>query len=136
MQGVEKGHNALIPCRAIGDPEPQIYWLRDTVPVDMTNPRYSLYQGGKIWFLSKKFSNFFFLILASLKILKAQDEDEGSYECVAENKYGTAYSEIASLHVRSKLSRIDFACIYYYFIFSLNSSCCKTIFFNSTGKCL
>mgnify|MGYP002714422384 FL=1 len=46
MQGVEKGHNALLPCRAVGDPEPQIYWLRDTIPVDMTNPRYSLYQGG------------------------------------------------------------------------------------------
>lgn len=50
MQGVEKGHNALLPCRSVGDPEPQIYWLRDAIPVDMTNPRYSLYQGGKIVF--------------------------------------------------------------------------------------
>nr|XP_046909116.1 tyrosine-protein phosphatase Lar-like isoform X4 [Dermatophagoides farinae] len=85
MQGVEKGHNALLPCRAVGDPEPQIYWLRDTIPVDMTNPRYSLYQG------------------ASLKILQAQEVDEGPYECVAENKVGTAYSEMASLHVRIRV---------------------------------
>nr|XP_027202384.1 tyrosine-protein phosphatase Lar-like isoform X2 [Dermatophagoides pteronyssinus] len=85
MQGVEKGHNALLPCRSIGDPEPQIYWLRDAIPVDMTNPRYSLYQG------------------ASLKILQAQEVDEGPYECVAENKIGTAYSEMASLHVRIRV---------------------------------
>lgn len=63
MQGVEKGHNALLPCRSIGDPEPQIYWLRDAIPVDMTNPRYSLYQGGKIVFFSSIFSFFFRLII-------------------------------------------------------------------------
>ncbi|UXI17727.1 RING finger protein 11 [Sarcoptes scabiei] len=51
----------------------------------MTNPRYSLYQG------------------ASLKILQAQEMDEGQYECIAENKAGTAYSEIASLHVRIRV---------------------------------
>lgn len=87
MQGVEKGRNALIPCKASGEPEPTITWLRDMMPLDMTKPRYSIYQG------------------ASLQILSAQSEDEGQYECVAENKVGTAYSDMASLYVKSKCCR-------------------------------
>ena len=45
MQGVEKGRSALIPCRAEGDPEPTVSWIKDMVPIDMSNPRYSFYQG-------------------------------------------------------------------------------------------
>lgn len=33
--------------------------------------------------------------------MQAQEEDQGQYECVASNKFGTAYSELASLNVRS-----------------------------------
>ncbi|KAG0420671.1 hypothetical protein HPB47_003360, partial [Ixodes persulcatus] len=32
---------------AEGDPEPRLSWLRDDVPVDMSNPRYSLVSGGE-----------------------------------------------------------------------------------------
>jgi len=50
MQGVEKGRSALIPCKAEGDSADDvgltISWLKDMVPIDMSNPRYSFYQGG------------------------------------------------------------------------------------------
>lgn len=45
MQGVERGRSALIPCSAEGDPEPTILWFKDMVPIDLSNPRYSMYQG-------------------------------------------------------------------------------------------
>lgn len=45
-----------------------------------------------------------FISTASLKINDAQEEDQGPYECIAENKVGTAYSEQATLYVKSKLS--------------------------------
>ena len=51
MQGVEKGRTALIPCRVTGDPEPNITWLKDMMPIDMSKPRYSMYQGGLLLWL-------------------------------------------------------------------------------------
>ena len=47
IQGVEKGRNALLPCRAEGIPPPTIRWLKSYIPVDMSEPRYSLVQGCK-----------------------------------------------------------------------------------------
>lgn len=41
-------------------------------------------------------------LLASLQIINAEEADQGHYECVAENKIGTAYSDPAALYVRSK----------------------------------
>lgn len=88
MQGVEKGRNALIPCKVSGNPEPAVTWLKDTMPLDTTKPRISIYQG------------------ASLQIQNAQEEDQGQYECVAANSVGTAYSDMATLYVRSKFTFI------------------------------
>ncbi|KAG8191089.1 hypothetical protein JTE90_008401 [Oedothorax gibbosus] len=82
IQGVEKGRNALLPCRAEGDPTPTIRWLKSYIPVDMTEPRYSLVQGS------------------SLQIVEAEEDDQGSYECVADNIKGTAVSGPATLYVR------------------------------------
>lgn len=82
MQGVEKGRNAILPCEIDGYPEPSIRWLKDMIPLDMTNPRYSIVQK------------------ASLQIVDAQEEDQGSYECVGENAAGTAFSNMATLYVR------------------------------------
>ncbi|KAF8795429.1 Tyrosine-protein phosphatase Lar like protein [Argiope bruennichi] len=45
IQGVEMGRNALLPCRAEGTPQPTIRWLKSYIPVDMSDPRYSLVQG-------------------------------------------------------------------------------------------
>ncbi|XP_042145434.1 tyrosine-protein phosphatase Lar [Ixodes scapularis] len=82
MQAVERNRSALLPCQAEGDPEPWISWLHNEVPVNMSNPRYSLVSGG------------------SLQISDAQEEDQGNYECIAENSVGTAISPIARLYVR------------------------------------
>ena len=105
MQGVEKGRNALIPCKVNGEPEPIVTWLKDMVPIDMTKPRYSIYQGSMLLFYASyfPFNSLCFLITvtASLQIISAQEEDQGQYECAAENDKGTAYSELATLHVRS-----------------------------------
>lgn len=114
MQGVEKGRNALIPCRVTGDPEPTITWLKDMMPIDMSKPRYSMYQG------------------ASLQILSAQEEDQGQYECVASNGAGTAYSELATLFVRSKFVSLLF--LKFYLIVSFFSSNRRPLLLNSTRE--
>ncbi|XP_065307703.1 tyrosine-protein phosphatase Lar-like isoform X3 [Dermacentor albipictus] len=82
LQGVERNRSALLPCKAEGDPEPKLSWLRNDIPVDMSNPRYSLAAAG------------------SLQIFDAQEEDQGNYECIAENSVGTAISPMATLFVR------------------------------------
>ncbi|XP_022645434.1 receptor-type tyrosine-protein phosphatase F-like isoform X4 [Varroa destructor] len=86
MQGIERNRSAILPCRAEGDPEPTISWLHNDVPVDLNNPRYQLINGG------------------SLQISNAQEEDQGNYECVAENGVGTQVSPMATLYV--KLRRV------------------------------
>jgi hypothetical protein len=40
----------------------------------------------------------------SLQILESQENDQGKYECVAENSAGTEYSQSAQLYVRGKLN--------------------------------
>ncbi|KAF8786934.1 Receptor-type tyrosine-protein phosphatase like protein [Argiope bruennichi] len=82
MQGIEKGRSAILPCQAEGDPEPNIKWLKNMIPLDMTIPRYSLHQGS------------------SLQISDAEEEDQGNYECMAENIHGSALSVMATLFVR------------------------------------
>ncbi|GFU37481.1 tyrosine-protein phosphatase Lar [Nephila pilipes] len=82
IQGVEKGRNALLPCRAEGHPTPTIRWLKSYAPVDLSDPRYSLVQGS------------------SLQIMETEEDDQGSYECVADNEKGTAVSGPATLYVR------------------------------------
>lgn len=37
---VEKGRTHLLECGASGIPEPSISWIRDMVPVNLSNPRY------------------------------------------------------------------------------------------------
>ncbi|KAH7935119.1 hypothetical protein HPB52_004363 [Rhipicephalus sanguineus] len=90
LQGVERNRSALLPCKAEGDPEPRLSWLRNDIPVDMSNPRYSLAAAGK-WTLFR-----------SLQIFDAQEEDQGNYECIAENSVGTAISPMATLFVRGR----------------------------------
>ncbi|KFM66888.1 Tyrosine-protein phosphatase Lar, partial [Stegodyphus mimosarum] len=79
MQGIEKGRSALLPCQVEGDPEPTVKWLKDMIPLDMTIPRFSLVQGY------------------SLQITDAEEEDQGNYECMAENIHGSALSVMGTL---------------------------------------
>ncbi|XP_028966965.1 tyrosine-protein phosphatase Lar [Galendromus occidentalis] len=82
MQGVERNRSAVLQCMASGEPEPTISWLHNDVPVDLNNPRFQLVNGG------------------ALQISHAQEEDQGNYECVAENTVGTQISPMATLYVK------------------------------------
>ncbi|XP_067679322.1 tyrosine-protein phosphatase Lar-like isoform X10 [Haliotis asinina] len=82
LKSVEKGHNAIMQCESAGTPEPAILWLKDHVPVDMTDPRITLLDSGY------------------LQIQNSQESDAGRYECVAENDVGVAYSYAAMLYVK------------------------------------
>lgn len=42
LKAVEKGHSAIMSCNVQGDPTPKVVWLRDLMPVDMSNRRYSI----------------------------------------------------------------------------------------------
>ncbi|KOC68733.1 Tyrosine-protein phosphatase Lar [Habropoda laboriosa] len=44
---VEMGHNAVLPCTAVGSPAPIVSWVRDMLPIDTTNPRYKVLESGK-----------------------------------------------------------------------------------------
>ncbi|XP_034939072.1 tyrosine-protein phosphatase Lar isoform X2 [Chelonus insularis] len=79
---VEMGHNTLLLCSAVGSPPPIISWVRDMIPVNTSNPRYSVLESG------------------ALQIEASEVEDQGHYECVANNTVGTAYSEAIQLYVR------------------------------------
>ena len=82
LKAVEKGRSIVMMCAASGNKTPEIMWLKDFLPVNMSNPRFNLLPAG------------------SLQIKDSQEEDEGKYECVAENQRGVAYSYGANLYVR------------------------------------
>lgn len=44
---VEMGHNAVLLCAAVGSPPPIISWVRDMLPIDTSNPRYTVLETGK-----------------------------------------------------------------------------------------
>ncbi|KAJ9585761.1 hypothetical protein L9F63_002456, partial [Diploptera punctata] len=80
---VEIGHNAVLLCSAVGTPSPRISWVRDMLPVDPNkNSRYSILDTG------------------ALQISSSEEEDQGKYECVAENVVGTEYSHSTMLYVK------------------------------------
>jgi hypothetical protein len=47
MKVVETGRNAILVCEATGDPQPNIYWVKDTIRLK-PNPRYSILEQGKL----------------------------------------------------------------------------------------
>ncbi|XP_046660340.1 tyrosine-protein phosphatase Lar isoform X6 [Homalodisca vitripennis] len=83
---VEIGHNAVLVCSAAGSPPPRITWVREMVPVDTANnPRYTVLESGRP---------------GALQITNSMEEDQGKYECVAENSVGTEYSHSTMLYVK------------------------------------
>ncbi|XP_060521097.1 tyrosine-protein phosphatase Lar isoform X3 [Cylas formicarius] len=79
---VEIGHNTMLNCAATGNPGPKITWLKNMLPINISNnPRYSIRDG-------------------SLQIRNSEEKDHGKYECVAENSIGTDYSKSALLYVK------------------------------------
>ncbi|XP_031234286.1 receptor-type tyrosine-protein phosphatase F isoform X12 [Mastomys coucha] len=90
LKVVEKGRTATMLCAAGGNPDPEISWFKDFLPVD---PAAS---NGRIKQLRSGGSP----IRGALQIESSEESDQGKYECVATNSAGTRYSAPANLYVR------------------------------------
>jgi len=47
LKAVEKGHNTVMLCSATGNPEPSILWLKNHIPVDLSDGRIVLLHTGQ-----------------------------------------------------------------------------------------
>ena len=47
LKAVEKDRNTVMVCKAEGNPDPTIIWLKDLIPVDLSDPRLQLLQTGE-----------------------------------------------------------------------------------------
>uniref|UniRef100_A0A8C2Z424 Receptor-type tyrosine-protein phosphatase F n=1 Tax=Cyclopterus lumpus TaxID=8103 RepID=A0A8C2Z424_CYCLU len=84
LKVVERTRTATMLCAASGNPDPEIYWFKDFLPVDIgsSNGRIKQLRSG------------------ALQIENSEESDQGKYECVAVNSAGTRYSAPANLYVR------------------------------------
>ncbi|XP_074507982.1 receptor-type tyrosine-protein phosphatase F isoform X16 [Sebastes fasciatus] len=84
LKVVEKTRTATMLCAASGNPDPEITWFKDMLPVDISS------SNGRIKQLRS----------GALQIENSEESDQGKYECVAMNSAGTRYSSPANLYVR------------------------------------
>ncbi|XP_062336829.1 receptor-type tyrosine-protein phosphatase F-like isoform X2 [Osmerus eperlanus] len=89
LKVVEKTRTAIMLCAASGNPDPEISWFKDFLPVDINS------SNGRIKQLRS----------GALQIENSEEMDQGKYECVAMNSAGTRYSAPANLYVRMSLLR-------------------------------
>jgi len=47
LKAVEKDRNTVMVCKAEGNPDPTVMWLKDFIPVDLSDPRLQLLQTGE-----------------------------------------------------------------------------------------
>ncbi|XP_061834825.1 receptor-type tyrosine-protein phosphatase F isoform X10 [Nerophis lumbriciformis] len=90
LKVVERTRTAIMLCAASGNPDPEISWFKDMLPVDIStsNGRIrQLHSGGTP-------------IRGALQIENSEESDQGKYECIATNSAGTRYSAPANLYVR------------------------------------
>ncbi|XP_040534329.1 receptor-type tyrosine-protein phosphatase F isoform X19 [Gallus gallus] len=86
LKVVEKARTATMLCAASGNPDPEISWFKDFLPVDTAT------SNGRIKQLRS----------GALQIENSEESDQGKYECVATNSAGTRYSAPANLYVRDQ----------------------------------
>uniref|UniRef100_A0A3Q2EEH8 Receptor-type tyrosine-protein phosphatase delta n=1 Tax=Cyprinodon variegatus TaxID=28743 RepID=A0A3Q2EEH8_CYPVA len=84
LKVVERSRTATMLCAASGNPDPEITWFKDFLPVNTSN------NNGRIKQLRS----------GALQIEMSEEGDQGKYECVATNSDGTRYSTPANLYVR------------------------------------
>ncbi|XP_078241141.1 receptor-type tyrosine-protein phosphatase delta isoform X24 [Pogona vitticeps] len=89
LKVVERTRTATMLCAASGNPDPEITWFKDFLPVDTSN-------NGRI----KQLRSGGTPIRGALQIESSEESDQGKYECVATNSAGTRYSAPANLYVR------------------------------------
>ncbi|XP_041435756.1 receptor-type tyrosine-protein phosphatase S isoform X9 [Xenopus laevis] len=93
LKVVERTRTATMLCAASGNPDPEITWFKDFLPVDPAS------SNGRIKQLrSETFENT--PIRGALQIENSEETDQGKYECVATNSAGVRYSSPANLYVR------------------------------------
>ncbi|XP_029107833.1 receptor-type tyrosine-protein phosphatase delta isoform X15 [Scleropages formosus] len=93
LKVVERTRTATMLCAASGNPDPDITWFKDFLPVNTSN------NNGRIKQLrSESFGGT--PIRGALQIEHSEESDQGKYECVATNNDGTRYSAPANLYVR------------------------------------
>nr|XP_008164930.1 receptor-type tyrosine-protein phosphatase F isoform X22 [Chrysemys picta bellii] len=92
LKVVEKARTATMLCAASGNPDPEISWFKDFLPVDTaaSNGRIKQLRSGGT------------PIRGALQIENSEESDQGKYECVATNSAGTRYSAPANLYVRDQ----------------------------------
>ncbi|NXH15845.1 PTPRD phosphatase, partial [Bucco capensis] len=93
LKVVERTRTATMLCAASGNPDPEISWFKDFLPVDTSN------NNGRIKQLRSE-SIGGTPIRGALQIELSEESDQGKYECVATNTAGTRYSAPANLYVR------------------------------------
>ncbi|XP_071026176.1 receptor-type tyrosine-protein phosphatase S isoform X4 [Oncorhynchus clarkii lewisi] len=84
LKVVERTRTATMLCAASGNPDPEITWFKDFLPIDpnTSNGRIKQLRSG------------------ALQIENSEETDQGKYECVASNVEGVRYSSPANLYVR------------------------------------
>ncbi|XP_034439934.1 protein tyrosine phosphatase receptor type Fa isoform X3 [Hippoglossus hippoglossus] len=92
LKVVERTRTATMLCAASGNPDPEIYWFKDFLPVDISS------SNGRI----KQLRSGGTPIRGALQIENSEEADQGKYECVAVNSAGTRYSAPANLYVRDQ----------------------------------
>jgi len=70
------GSRVLLTCDAIGQPRPDVTWLKDGVELETSGRRYSVQRSG------------------SLQLTAVSVNDSGLYECIARNDAGTARRDV------------------------------------------
>uniref|UniRef100_A0A8D0ZRE0 protein-tyrosine-phosphatase n=1 Tax=Sus scrofa TaxID=9823 RepID=A0A8D0ZRE0_PIG len=95
LKVVERTRTATMLCAASGNPDPEITWFKDFLPVDpsASNGRIKQLRSGQA--LSP-------LPTGALQIESSEETDQGKYECVATNSAGVRYSSPANLYVRGR----------------------------------
>ncbi|XP_053711402.1 receptor-type tyrosine-protein phosphatase delta-like isoform X16 [Synchiropus splendidus] len=87
LKVVERSRTATMLCAASGNPDPEITWFKDFLPVNTST------NNGRIKQLRSE-------SFGALQIEMSEESDQGKYECVATNSDGTRYSTPANLYVR------------------------------------
>ncbi|KAM9503504.1 receptor-type tyrosine-protein phosphatase S [Salvelinus alpinus] len=93
LKVVERTRTATMLCAASGNPDPEITWFKDFLPIDpnASNGRIKQLRSGK---------EIGTPIRGALQIENSEETDQGKYECVASNVEGVRYSSPANLYVR------------------------------------
>ncbi|XP_064816531.1 receptor-type tyrosine-protein phosphatase S-like [Oncorhynchus masou masou] len=89
LKVVERTRTATMLCAASGNPDPEITWFKDFLPIDpnASNGRIKQLRSG------------------ALQIENSEETDQGKYECVASNVEGVRYSSPANLYVRGRVQQ-------------------------------